>query len=93
MRHTLVARSWGDVMWDELSVSYFYNTVTIGNGETGTKNDFQEKRCFQFAEVVIISTTKESLHSTERGSLQVPAVYRSRKCRLESTVYNSNKVL
>ena len=23
VRHTLVARSWGDVMWEELSVSHF----------------------------------------------------------------------
>ena len=39
--HTLVARSRGYVMWEELSVSLFYNIVTIGNG---TKNDFQGKR-------------------------------------------------
>ena len=32
VRHTFVARSWGDVMWEELSVSHFYNIVTIGNG-------------------------------------------------------------
>ena len=23
VRHTLVARSWGDIMWEEFSVSYF----------------------------------------------------------------------
>ena len=55
-------------MWEELSVSLFYNIATIGNG---TKND---SGCFQFPEAVVTSTAKESLHSTERGSLQVLAV-------------------
>ena len=32
VRHTFVARSWGDIMWEELSVSHFLNIVTIGNG-------------------------------------------------------------
>ena len=32
VRHTLVARSWGDVIWEELSDSHFENIVTIGNG-------------------------------------------------------------
>ena len=32
VRQTFVARSWGDVMWEELSVSHFLNMVTIGNG-------------------------------------------------------------
>ena len=32
VRHTFVARSRGDVMWEELSVSHFKNIVTIGNG-------------------------------------------------------------
>ena len=32
VRHTFVARSWGDVMWEELSGSHFLNIVTIGNG-------------------------------------------------------------
>ena len=32
VKHTFVARSWGDAMWEELSVSHFYNMVTIGNG-------------------------------------------------------------
>ena len=32
VRHTLVARSWGDVMWEELSDNHFLNIVTIGNG-------------------------------------------------------------
>ena len=39
-------------------------------------------RCFQFPEAVVTSTAKESLHSTERGSLQVLAVVRSRKRRV-----------
>ena len=35
---------------------------------------FNGSGCFQFPEVVVTSTAKESLRSTERGSLQVLAV-------------------
>ena len=35
---------------------------------------FMGSGCFQFPEAVVTSTVKESLHSTERGSLQVLAV-------------------
>ena len=35
---------------------------------------FKESGCFQFPEAVVTSTAKESLRSTERGSLQVLAV-------------------
>ena len=35
---------------------------------------FKENGCFQFPEAVVTSTAKESLRSTERGSLQVLAV-------------------
>ena len=35
---------------------------------------FKESGCFQFSEAVVKSTAKESLRSTERGSLQVLAV-------------------
>ena len=35
---------------------------------------FKGSWCFQFPEVVVTSTAKESLRSTERGSLQVLAV-------------------
>ena len=34
---------------------------------------FKGSECFQFPEVVVTSTAKESLRSTERGSLQVLA--------------------
>ena len=34
----------------------------------------KESGCFQFLEAVVTSTAKESLRSTERGSLQVLAV-------------------
>ena len=34
---------------------------------------FKGSRCFQFPEIVVTSTAKESLRSTERGSLQVLA--------------------
>ena len=36
--------------------------------------DFQGKRVLPVAEAVVTSTVKESLRSTDRGSLQVPAV-------------------
>ena len=45
---------------------------------------FKGSGCFQFPEVVITSTAKESLRSTERGSLQFSLFYRSRKCRVEN---------
>ena len=35
---------------------------------------FKGSGCFRFPEVVVTSTAKESLCSTERGSLQVLAV-------------------
>ena len=35
---------------------------------------FKDSGCFQFPEVVVSSTVKESLRCTERGSLQVLAV-------------------
>ena len=35
---------------------------------------FKGSGCFQFPAIVVTSTAKESLHSTERGSLQVLAV-------------------
>ena len=35
---------------------------------------FKESGCFQFPEAVVTFTAKESLHSIERGSLQVLAV-------------------
>ena len=35
---------------------------------------FKGSGCFQFPEVVVTSTAKESLRSTERGSLQVHTV-------------------
>ena len=35
---------------------------------------FKGSGCFQFPEVVVTSTEKESLRCTERGSLQVLAV-------------------
>ena len=38
------------------------------------KMNFKESGCFQFPEAVVTSTAKESLRSTERGSLQVLAV-------------------
>ena len=35
---------------------------------------FKGSGCFQFPEAVVTSTAKESLRSTERGSIQVVAV-------------------
>ena len=38
------------------------------------KQALKGRGCFQFPEAVVTSTAKESLTSTERGSLQVLAV-------------------
>ena len=35
---------------------------------------FKESGCFQFPKAAVTSMAKESLHSTERGSIQVLAV-------------------
>ena len=43
--------------------------------ETTLKMIFKGSGCFQFPEVVVTSTVKESLRSTEHGSLQVLAVF------------------
>ena len=52
---------------------------------------FKDSGRFQFPEAVITSAAKESLRSTERGSIQVLAVY-DRKCRVESAVCFNNSV-
>ena len=44
------------------------------NWKQALKMIFMESDCFQFPEAVVTSTAKESLCSTERGSLQVLAV-------------------
>ena len=48
---------------------------------------FKESRCFQFPEAVVTSRAKESLCSTERGSIQVSCC-----CFIgvESAVYFNN---
>ena len=46
----------------------------INHWKRELKMIFKGSRCFQFPEAVVTSTAKESLHSTERGSLQVIAV-------------------
>ena len=57
----------------ELSVSHFYNS---DHWKRALKIIFNGSWCFQFPEAVIISTVKEEgLHSTDRGSLQVVAVW------------------
>ena len=52
-------------------MSAISKTVTIGNGR---KMIFKGSGCFQFPEAVVTSAAKESIRSTERGSLQVLAV-------------------
>ena len=58
-------------MWAELSASHFYN---INHRKRILKIIFKGSGCFQFPEVVVTSTVKESLRSTKRGSLQVLTV-------------------
>ena len=67
-----MARSWDDVMWEELSVSHFKKHSN--HWKRALKMIFKGSGCFQFPEVVVTFTAKESLRSTERGSLQVLAV-------------------
>ena len=58
-------------MWAELSVCIFYK----GNHwKWVLKLVFKEIDCFQFPEDIVTSTVKESLCSTDRGSLQVLVV-------------------
>ena len=58
-------------MWAELSVSHFYNS---NHWKWALKMIFKESGCFQFPEAFVSSTVKESLRSTDHGSLQVLAV-------------------
>ena len=73
MRHTLVARSCGDVMWEELSKCQPFLKHS-NHWKRPLKMIFTESGCFQFPEADVSSTAKESLLSTKRGSLQVLAV-------------------
>ena len=41
---------------------------------------FKGSGCFQFPEAVVTSKVKESLHSTDRGSLHVLVVLKSSNC-------------
>ena len=66
---TLVARAY--VKWAELSVSHFYNS---NHCKWALKMIFKGSGCFQFPEAVVTLTGKESLSSTDHGSLQVLAV-------------------
>ena len=50
---------------------------------------FKGSGCFQFPEAVVTSTTKESLRSTERGSLTSSRCFKG----VESAMYNCNKLL
>ena len=65
-----MAWSWGDVMWEELRVSFFENIVTIGNGHK--KLFSREAGASSFLKLSLLLQLK--LRSTERGSLQVLAV-------------------
>ena len=62
----------GDVMWEELSVSHFLEHSN--HWKWALKMIFKGSGCFQFPEAVVASTAKESLRSTESGSLQVLVV-------------------
>ena len=45
----------------------------INHWKRALKMNFKRSGCSQFFEAVVTSTVKESLHSTERGSIQVLA--------------------
>ena len=59
---------------DTLSRSSMENAIRIYHWKRALKMIFKGSGCFQFPEVVVTSTAKESLRCTERGSLQVLAV-------------------
>ena len=58
-------------MCAELSVSHSYNS---NHWRRALKMTFKGSGCFHFPEAVVTPTVKESLHSTDRGSLQALAV-------------------
>ena len=60
--------------------------------ETGTKIDFQGKRVLPFPEAVVTSTAKESYALPDVVHYKFSLFYRSRKSRVESAVYNCNKL-
>ena len=57
-------------MWEELSVKPY----SSNHWKQALKVIFKGSGCFQFPEAVVTSTVKESLRSTNHGSLQVLAV-------------------
>ena len=73
VRHIFVARSWVEVMWEELAKCQPFLKHS-NHWKRSLKMIFKGSVCFQFPEAALISTAKESLRSTERGSLQVLAV-------------------
>ena len=66
-----MTRSWGYLMWEELSIKPFLKHSN--HWKRVLKMNFKRRRCSQFSEAVITSTVKESLRSTELGSIQVLA--------------------
>ena len=56
-------------MWAELSVSHFYNRK---HWKRALNMIFNGSGCFQFPEVIVTSTLKESLRSTD---LLIPVNY------------------
>ena len=58
-------------MWAELSVRHFCNS---DHWKRAIQIIFKGSGCFQFPEAVVTSTVKESLRSTDHGSLQVLVV-------------------
>ena len=51
---------------------------------------FQGSRCFQFPEAVVTSTAKDALLKVVHYK---SSLFRSRKCQVESALYNCNKLL
>ena len=56
-------------MWAGLSIDHFCKS---NRWKQALKMIFKGAWCFQLLEAVVTSTAKESLRSTEFGSLQVP---------------------
>ena len=66
---TLIARSQGYVMWEELRFLKHSN-----HWKWALNMIFKGSGFFLFPEAIVTSTAKKSLHSTECGSLQLLTV-------------------
>ena len=85
--HTLVARSRLRNVGGVKSLTFLKHS---NHWKRALKMIIQGSGCFQFPEAVVTSTAKDTLPKVVQYKF---SLFRSRKCRLESAVYNCNKPL